>query len=132
MTPPPKIEALDIGLGDSLALYGYQISPSGDSFDLHLIWTAHHTVATDYTVFVHLIDSSGAIAQQRDVMPVENSYPTSLWLAGEYVSDSHHFADLPPGDYSLRVGLYDQSTGTRLQRSDGSGDSIALGTVSLP
>ncbi len=132
MTPPDGVEALDIRLGDALALYGYTMELGSGTLDLRLVWQAHDFVTTDYTVFVHVLDRSGAIVQQQDVMPVENSYPTSLWIAGEYVMDTHHFADLAPGEYQVRLGLYNQATGARLPRADGSGDLIDLGTVRIP
>ena len=128
-TPPEGFEGGTlIGLGDALGLYGWDIQRQGDTLDLRLVWYAKQPVATDYTVFVHVVDASGAIVAQRDVMPVDNSYPTSLWMAGEYVLDEHHFTDLAPGDYRIQVGLYDQSTGQRLPRDDGS-DFIDLGHV---
>jgi hypothetical protein len=63
---------------------------------------------------------------QRDVMPVDNRYPTSLWAEGEYIADEHHFDNLPSGAYQIRVGLYDPSNGVRLRREDGQ-DRIDLG-----
>jgi hypothetical protein len=62
--------------------------------------------------------------------------PTSGWWTSLYVRDEHRLEvppDIPPVQYLLRVGLYDQSTGERLMvlADDGSttGDSITLQPV---
>jgi hypothetical protein len=141
---PPVDRLLETGLGDALQLYGASIavgeglrpSPttgtSNYSLSLELVWHALEAVETDYTVFVHLIDSTGQIITQRDVMPQENTYPTRLWAAGEYVVDSHTFVDLPPGTYSVHVGLYDQRTGDRLHVSNlPQTDFVDLGPVEI-
>jgi hypothetical protein len=137
----PAVEhQIDMRLGDALALYGYSQSaceraqhavplPQGTGcIHIELVWHALAEVDTDYTVFVHVVDTNGNIVAQRDVMPLDNTYPTRLWAAGEYIADTHRFADLPPGEYRLRVGLYDQSTGQRLP-VESSGDFIDLGQI---
>jgi hypothetical protein len=88
------------------------------------VWTASESVDIDYTVFVHLVDADGTIIAQHDRMPVENSYPTGLWVAGEYVIDRHQFAVAPPDGYRLRVGLYTQGDGLRLPVLNESGRTI--------
>jgi hypothetical protein len=45
-------------------------------------------------------------------------YPTDLWPVGGLIPDTHTLVvpdDLPPGEYDLRIGLYDPAAGTRLQ-----------------
>ncbi|MBZ0302984.1 MAG: hypothetical protein K8J31_24780 [Anaerolineae bacterium] len=131
--PPSDILPSEVRLGEALALDGYRIDVQGTTLRLLLVWQALVEVETDYTVFVHVLDDSGAIIAQRDVMPVTGSYPTSLWAAGEYVLDEHVFEDLPPGRYHLRVGLYDQADGVRLtQQSQPNLDFIDLGAVDIP
>jgi len=44
-------------------------------------------------------------------------YPTSFWDKGEIVRDEHPLtipSDIPSGDYSLTVGMYDVHTTKRL------------------
>ena len=41
-------------------------------------------------------------------------YPTSLWDVSEIIVDEHEISDLPPGRYTLQVGLYRPETGKRL------------------
>ncbi len=112
--PPEVATQVDARLGDALRLYGYTLEVSGGDVQLVLTWQAEDTVGEDYTVFVHVVDGADNIIAQHDRMPQDNSYPTSLWAAGEYVLDSYTFSDLAPGDYRLRVGLYQQANGTRL------------------
>lgn len=115
---PPQVETItQIGLGESLSLYGYNLTVA-ESIVFEPVWQAEQTVTEDYTVFVHVVDSAGIIVTQRDMMPVQNSYPTSLWLAGEYVADRYVFDDVPPGEYILRVGMYIQQSGRVLPIQD--------------
>ena len=58
----------------------------------------------NYTVFVHLVDSDGIVRGQKDNAPVNDTYPTSLWQPGEFVTDAYTLPlppDLPPGDYAV-------------------------------
>jgi hypothetical protein len=125
---PPVETVRVVGLGDALRLYGYTLRTEADALRLELVWQTQAAVTTDYTVFVHLLDTAGHIVRQRDVMPVDNTYPTRLWAAGEYVYDVHVFDDLPPGAYQVRVGLYDAATGQRLPLETG-GDALDLEPV---
>lgn len=133
---PPRADTVtQTGLGDALQLYGYSLltPPEADGLRLTLVWQALAEVDAEYTVFVHVLDDAGNIIAQRDVMPVDNTYPTRLWAAGEYVVDEHAFPALPPGRYALRVGLYQQASGQRLPLADDAQqDFIDLGAVVIP
>ncbi len=128
---PAAGQVIETELGEAFQLYGYTLAANG-TIQLELIWQALAENPTDYTVFVHLVDASGQIIAQRDTMPVNNTYPTSLWAAGEFVIDLYTFADVPPGRYTLRAGLYDQMTGVRLAlKKRPQEDFIDLGTVTI-
>ncbi len=63
------------------------------------------------------MDATGGIVAQSDAAPSEWTRPTTGWLPGEYVTDTHTLIlpeMLPDGPLSLRVGLYDPDTGQRL------------------
>ena len=82
-----------------------------------LIWRAEAETPVDYRVFVHLVDETGAIVAQSDAAPAGWARPTTGWLPGEYVLDTHTLTlpeTLPDGPLSLRVGLYDPDSGARL------------------
>ena len=93
-----------------------------------LIWRAEAETLNDYRVFVHLVDATGAIVAQSDAAPAGWARPTTGWLPGEYVLDTHTLtlpSALPDGPLTLRVGLYDPDTGARLL--SGAADFAAIG-----
>jgi hypothetical protein len=113
-------------LGDSIQLLGYRIGKgdggrvqrlqAGDLVGLTLYWQTLDRVP-DYTVFVHVLDAAGQLRAQRDGPPMNGRYPTSNWLPHQPVEDRVDLAlpaDLPPGDYSIVVGMYEPATGQRL------------------
>lgn len=124
---PPVEQRLDAAVGDTLALYGYNIIVDNE-IELTFVWYCKSETQQDYTVFVHFVDDTGAIVRQQDTMPQHGAYPTSLWAAGEYVTDSYRFNALPPGRYHIRVGLYLQATGQRLTINNKS-DYIEISTI---
>ncbi len=90
---------------------------SGQAIQLNLWWQALSTPPLDYTVFVHLLDSADHTIYGHDAQPVNGSYPTTIWSAGEPILDQHNLpiaADIAPGTYRLAIGLYHQPTGQRL------------------
>ncbi len=94
-----------------IRLLGYDVTEQADeTLALTLYWQSLETVEEDYTVFVHLVNpQSGAVVAQADAGPQDGTYPTSLWIPGEVVSDRHILllpADLLSGEYVGRVGLY--------------------------
>ena len=139
-TPPPLTEQLDVAFttadGAAIAtLVGIAAdSPSSlGSCSAHafpaplppcaipLVWQAETEIPTSYNVFVHLVDAVGNIVAQSDAVPANWTRPTTGWLPGEYVIDTHALmlpAELPPGPLSLRVGLYDPQTGARLRTGE--------------
>jgi hypothetical protein len=100
-----------------------------------LNWLALRRPATDYKVFVHLVDSDGKLWAQHDGEPGFFFTPTTRWQPGELIEDHHGLewqepGALPSGHYLLFAGLYDPATGNRLPvvAPDGtpSGDQVLL------
>src|SRR5262249_40678428 len=92
-------------LSGTVRLFGSNLSP-GSPATLTLVWQALAPMDKDYTVFVHVYDEgTGQLAAQADNEPRGGTYATTLWQAGEVVTDEYHFT-LPPGRYSAQVGLY--------------------------
>jgi hypothetical protein len=130
---------LDVAFADGILLQGYDLNPEapnpGDPLALTLFWRATETPSQDYTIFVHLVDSSGDQVAVADSPPVNGDYPTTLWQAGEQILDEHTMllpADLPPGEYSLAVGLYDPNSGVRVPLDGGEGDTVQWNLVVQP
>ena len=120
-TPPAAITPVDVPFGNVARLVGYTLTPSaphpGETLTLTLYWQAEAEVDIRYTVFVHLVNAQGDVAAQHDSPPANGSLPTDLWVSGEIIADSHPVslpADLSPGMYTLRVGLYNPMTGERV------------------
>jgi hypothetical protein len=135
-TPParePKIP-FEVALGDNITLAGYDILPepvrAGGSLYVQYHWQVSAPPQFDWTVFSHLVDGSGKVVAGFDSPPGRGTLPTTRWQSGWRVLDEYELmlpADLPPGEYALRMGLYDGS-GAALPH-DGSG--IELGAITL-
>jgi hypothetical protein len=120
-SPPAPQYPLDARFGDRARLVGYDLRETaarpGGALTLVLHWQALGTFDRNYAVFAHLITADNRIAGQRDQTPGDGAYPTTSWVAGEYLADAHAIpvnADTPPGDYWIEVGFYDPLNGTRL------------------
>jgi hypothetical protein len=139
---PPVDHALDVQLGEQLALLGFddakaQITP-GKDLKLTLYWMALARPDGNYKVFAHLIDDNGKLWSQHDDFPAFGSYPMVEWQGGEVVADRIKIelpADIPAGVYHVFVGMYDPATGERLPLvRDGErlqGDTIELASVTI-
>jgi hypothetical protein len=112
--------------GDVATLLGINTHP--ETGEVTLIWQADSETPTSYRVFVHLLGADEAILSQSDGEPVNWSRPTTGWLPGEILHDTHQLAlDQPEDALRVRVGLYDPGTGQRLTTK--MGDSV---TIPLP
>jgi 4-amino-4-deoxy-L-arabinose transferase-like glycosyltransferase len=90
---------------------------AGENGALTLYWKTEHPVPADYTVFLHLVDASGATITQADGPPVEGYWPASAWTPGLAFADQRKFdapPQTPPGRYAVRLGFYDPASGARL------------------
>jgi hypothetical protein len=133
--------ALEANLDSKARLLGYALqgrAQTGQDLHLTLFWETLAPIDEDYTVFVHLVGEDGKIWGQRDSQPVTGFYPTSLWMAGEYVRDQIDLTigeKAPAGTYNLIVGMYHPGTGKRLSVRDNAGkivgDSVLLGPVQV-
>jgi hypothetical protein len=96
---------------------------SNESPIITLVWRADATPPMAYTVFVHLLDEQGNIIAQSDAQPAGNTYPTTNWIPGDYITDQHTLTWQDTsyrGRVSLRIGMYDANTMQRVALTDGS------------
>ncbi len=103
--------------GDTIRLLGYDTASGAQQLTLTLWWQAAATPSQDYKRFVHLYaPQTETVVAQSDAMPRDWTYPTTLWMAGEVVSETVtlDLAKIPEGTYRLGVGWYDPETGDRL------------------
>jgi hypothetical protein len=118
--PPEMDYFLDVVLGDDVRLLGYDLATTsiepGGALELTLYWQALRQIEHFYAVFNHLVGPDGTVIAQADSWPQGGAYPTLYWLPNEVVEDSYTILvppDTPPGEYTLRVGMYDGATGER-------------------
>jgi hypothetical protein len=111
---------------------------SGEALPVTLYWRALAPTATDYTVFVQVIDKVGSKAGQLDRPPCNGGCPTTSWRPGDLIGEWFEIpiqADAPPGRYQVIVGMYDLATGERLPWFDAGGaplgDSLVLEPVQV-
>jgi hypothetical protein len=107
-----------------------QRPPVGNS-QLILFWRADSSPTADYTVFVHLLDHAGNLVAQFDSPPASGAYPTSLWDPGEIIADERSLTDLPPGHYTLQVGLYRSDTSERLAVAGSLDGAVKLAEIKV-
>ena len=89
----------------------------GDVLNLTLFWQGMVPIAQDYQVFVHLMDENWRQAAGFDSAPRGGWWPTSAWEPNQLFEDQIALvlpADLPPGRYTVIVGLYQLDTLERL------------------
>jgi hypothetical protein len=128
-------------LGEHIQLKRYRLSDEtlapGDTLTIALIWQTDAQMEEDYTVFCHLLSTSGELIAQRDGPPICGVRPTPSWRAGEVIEDSYQVVlpDVtPPGEYELSVGMYELETMQRVPAYTRAGerlpeDRIVLGSV---
>jgi hypothetical protein len=121
MSAPAPQAAADAVFGQIARLVGFdQGEAANGALPVTLHWQALGASDRPLTVFAHLLDEQGNVAGYGDAEPGSGAYPTTGWLAGEYLADTH-IINLPanPGKLRLAVGLYDPATGERLLTGDG-------------
>jgi hypothetical protein len=87
--------------------------------------------------FLHLIGAVNPargtpLWSQDDHFPQNMRISTDSWSAGEIYRDVFKLpvAEVPPGHYTLNIGLYDPDTGQRILTD--TGDSYEIAAITLP
>jgi hypothetical protein len=143
VAPGEPLSAPIARFGQALALLSASLPSSaraGESLHVPLRWHAEATPAVDLTLFAHLtpadqVDAGAPPAAQADAPPLNGFAPTTLWPAGLVQADALTLplpADLPPGEYTLLIGLYDPATYARLPvEPAAANDALRLGTLTV-
>ncbi len=112
---------------------------AGTPLHLRLVWEVLAPPTTSYTVFIHLVDAQGALRFGHDYTPLGGAFPAYLWfpkwLVGQRVVAPYRLvlpADLPPGDYSLQVGMYEMGSIRRVPQLSPDGTLIGDRTILGP
>lgn len=106
--------------------------------DLHLVLVWHsladHPPVTA-KVFLHLVDETGQIVDQKDSVPVWWTRPLKTWRLDEQLLDAYTLSmpvDTHLADWSLRIGLYNPDTLARLPAYDQAGTRLPDDAVPVP
>jgi hypothetical protein len=113
---PTYGDALDIRYG-SLS----ESARAGDTIPVTLAFRALSPLPLVYSAFIHVYDDTppedgGVIWTQSDSQLCEQ-YPTPLWQPGETIIQTFDLAipaEMPPGSYTLNVGIYESPVGPRI------------------
>lgn len=118
-----------VRLENNVALLAYDlpqtIAHPGDQAPLTLYWQALAQVPLNLRVFVHFIGPDGQLSGLSDKESPVASFPTTRWPFNRYMIDTHQAVlrpDAPPGNYLIRVGLWDGYTGVRMHVLDAEGN----------
>ena len=67
-------------------------------------------------VFVHVYDATGVLVAQSDGPPAAGLAPLQRWRPGDGLRDERtlELRALPPGGYTVAVGVYNPADGARL------------------
>jgi hypothetical protein len=135
----PLTNRADLDFGARMRLSGYEVlfdePQPGDTIRVLLEWEVMQEMDRDWSVFVHLNDPVlGRPIAQRDMFPGRGLLATRLLEPGQRLVDEYVLEIPPtaiaPAELELVVGLYDYSTGERLEVAGGQ-DSANLGTIPL-
>lgn len=144
-SPPGQARAaqrnLRVNFGGRIELLGYDLPrrrvQTGGRLRVVLYWHALAPLDNNYQSFVHLAKPLNVAWSQEDHLN-PGGLPTTQWPLDKYVWDEYDIRvppDTPPGEYSLNVGLYLMSDGSRLKRYDEGGqvvgDSVVVATVEV-
>jgi len=117
--PQAQYEQLE-RLEGNMALLAYDLpqvtAHPGESLLLTLYWRARGRVPLDLSVFIHVIGPDGGVWGQSDKVRPVADFPTDRWPSNQIMVDAHQVflrPDAPPGRYTVRVGLWDRTTGSR-------------------
>jgi hypothetical protein len=123
VAPPPDYTVTPVNAPCPLATLtavAWDAPPApGRTVKVLTAWQTHGPSDTRLRIFVHLMDGG-----QRDLLAQHDDLdvPSLQWRTGEVFFQTHALnipPDLPPGEYALRVGLYDPLTGARVRFDDG-------------
>ena len=128
--------------GHAIELLGAEVERLAPSEGAHphgalrltLYWRALRPIDVPYTVFVHVLDTEGAIQGQWDSEPLGGAYPTDVWPTGVVVRDVYTVPiaeATSPAEFKLAVGLYEWPAMDRLPAYDEAGEPWPDGRVLL-
>jgi hypothetical protein len=135
-TPPlPEFAALSENFGNAVFLTGYALLPESETLVVDLRWRVENPVeVSDYLPYVRLYDAQGRQWAEAGGF----TYPSAEWVVGDVALTRHRIRlplGLPPGEYTVKVGLYSESQQASLarlnERGSFGGERAMVGKVAL-
>ncbi len=128
---------LEIQFGEFALLRGVELEKGEGRVAVTLYWEALGSSPQPYKIFLHLAGSDGRILAQADVFPEGGELPTTAWIRGERLLGRLELTlppGLPPGHYTLILGMYDPESGRRVPVRAGEQtlDHVPVETIELP
>lgn len=117
-----------------LSLLGYSARLDEDQLLLQFVWENRAPIDQPLIQFLHVFDSSGDFVFSADRPPLTDNFPTLDWPAGLRARADWQVSlpdDLPPGEYTLRTGLYESTTLNRWMAHDRTGAPVQDGIIDL-
>jgi hypothetical protein len=122
---------LDDCFGGTICLRGAMMptwaAAPGQTVELTLYWQALVEPTAVYTAFLHVLNEAGDTVLSADHWP--GGLPSDIWDVGQVIEDRVSLAlpaDLPPGVYRVRLGLYTADDGRRLPLDGTTADYLIL------
>ncbi len=123
---PSSATARPVLLGKRIEFLGFEpqvasLGP-GQSLDAMLYWRARQATNVDERLYMGLYSADGERVASTSELPIGNALGTSRWSGDEVLRDPVRLvlpANLSPGDYVLRVALYNPYTNEPLESEPG-------------
>lgn len=141
--PPVQQFPMHVFLDDAIVFKGYDLASDtvmpGETLDLVLYWRGLRETDANYIVYAHVLTMDGAtLVAQHDGPPGDALHRTYDWTPGYFDWDEWPIdipVDAPPGEYILRIGMYDSLSLERLPAYDEAGtvlgDGVLLTTITI-
>lgn len=128
---PPVAQTMNLDFGGLVKLVGYELlqEETAEALQVVLCWQALAEMNTSFVTFIHMLDDQGVVRSQMDSIPGAGRYPTTAWLPDEYVCSEYQLpveGVVPPGTYSLVVGVYDPVLEERLPLDNADGENTVI------
>jgi hypothetical protein len=111
---PPDVQRVNWDIAGKMRLLGYRLEQTAvhpaEVLPVTVYWQALEPMATDYSVFVHLLGRNQTVVGQVNTYPGLGAWPTTFLKPGDVVADTYRVPVDPGADspslLRVYVGLY--------------------------
>ncbi len=114
---PATATRREVLLGNRIMLLGFEpasvVARAGAPLDVDVYWQAQEPTNIDQRLFAGLFAENGNLVARSDETPLGNALGTARWTPGEILRAPVRLmvpTAVPPGNYILRVALYNPLT----------------------